>query len=73
MELIARLNRELGIAVLYISHDLLAVSSLCHRVAILHEGKIVESGPVRAIFAAPQHPFTKQLVQAIPSLPGEAK
>jgi len=73
LELLARLNRELHVAVLYISHDLLAVSSFCHRVAILHEGRIVESGQARTIFAAPQHPFTRQLVRAIPNLPNETK
>ncbi len=51
---------------LFISHDLLSVASISHRVEILHEGRIVESGPPGQIFRAPQHPFTQELVGAIP-------
>ena len=69
LELLARLNRELGTAMLYISHDLLSVAGLCHRVAILHQGGIVECGPARQIFSAPQHPYTRQLMGAIPRNP----
>jgi len=67
--LFKRLNRSRGIAILYISHDLASVASLCHRVAILHEGKIVECGSVDRIFLSPQHAYTKQLIAAIPHLP----
>jgi ABC-type dipeptide/oligopeptide/nickel transport system ATPase component len=69
LRLFARLNRELRMAILYISHDLLSVASLCGRVAILHEGEIVEFAPVRDIFQHPAHPYTRRLVAAIPSLP----
>ena len=69
LELLARLNRELGMAILYISHDLLSVASLCHRVAILHEGSIVECGPVSQIFTSPQHPYTRELIASIPKHP----
>ncbi|MBZ5593385.1 MAG: ABC transporter ATP-binding protein [Acidobacteriia bacterium] len=67
--LLARLNRELETAILYISHDLLSVASLCHRVAILHQGSIVECGPVSQIFARPQHPYTRKLLASIPRHP----
>jgi ABC-type glutathione transport system ATPase component len=60
------LNRRDGTAVLFISHDLLSVASLGHRVEILHRGRIVESGPPAAIFTNPQHAFTRDLVSAIP-------
>jgi len=56
-------------SVLYISHDLLAVSSLCHRIAILNEGKIVECGTPQQIFFSSAHPFTRKLVEALPSVP----
>jgi ABC-type dipeptide/oligopeptide/nickel transport system ATPase component len=55
--------------VLYISHDLLSVSSLCHRVAILNEGAVVECGPTEQIFRNPQHPYTRRLIDAIPKHP----
>ncbi len=67
--LFGRLNRERGIAILYISNDLASVASLCHRVAILHEGKIVECNPVEEVFRNPQHSYTRQLIAAIPRLP----
>ena len=69
LALFARLNRELGTAILYISHDLLSVASLCHRIAILHAGEIVECGPTSQIFGAPQHAHTQRLVAALPRLP----
>ena len=67
--LFARLNRELGTAILYISHDLLSVASICHRIAILHEGDIVECGGTEEILEFPQHPYTQKLVAALPGRP----
>jgi peptide/nickel transport system ATP-binding protein len=69
LNLFARLNREMGTAILYISHDLLSVAALCHRICILHEGQIVECGTPDAIFNAPQHEYTRRLVAALPSAP----
>lgn len=69
LSLFARLNRELGTAILYISHDLLSVAALCHRICILHEGQIVECGTPDAIFNSPQHEYTRKLVAALPSAP----
>ncbi len=66
LALFGKLNQEMGMAVLYISHDLLSVASICHRIAILHEGVIVECGRVAQIFRYPVHPYTQRLVQAIP-------
>jgi ABC-type dipeptide/oligopeptide/nickel transport system ATPase component len=61
-------------AILYISHDLLSIASLCQRVAILHEGEIVEFAPVARIFSHPAHPYTRRLIDAIPvsSLSGQS-
>jgi len=69
LSLFARLNRELGMGILYISHDLLSVAALCHRIAILNSGEIIECGPPSQIFGAPQHPYTQKLVAALPRGP----
>jgi ABC-type dipeptide/oligopeptide/nickel transport system ATPase component len=69
LNLFARLNREHGIAMLYISHDLASVASLCHRVAILHQGRIVENAPIEEVFCNPSHEYTKELIAAIPQVP----
>jgi peptide/nickel transport system ATP-binding protein len=69
LELFARLNRETGMSILYISHDLPSVAVICQRIAILHEGQIVESGPTHQIFTAPAHPYTRRLMAALPQLP----
>lgn len=68
LRLFGQLNRELQMAILYISHDLLSVGALCTRVAILYGGEIRESGTTEAIFAAPKHPYTQGLLRAIPAL-----
>ncbi len=67
--LFKRLNRERGIAILYISHDLASVASLCHRVAILHDGGVVECNSVDEVFLNPQRAYTKELIAAIPRVP----
>jgi len=69
LNLFARLNHEMGTAILYISHDLLSVAALCHRICILHEGQIVECGTPDAIFYSPQHEYTRRLVAALPNAP----
>lgn len=66
LRLFEDLNRRHGTAMLFISHDLLSVASIGHRVEILHEGRIVESGAPEQIFREPRHPFTQELVKAIP-------
>jgi ABC-type glutathione transport system ATPase component len=69
LELFARLNRETGMSILYISHDLPSVAGICHRIAILHEGQIVECGPTEQIFTAPVHAYTQRLMAALPQVP----
>jgi peptide/nickel transport system ATP-binding protein len=66
LRLFQELNQRNGTAMLFISHDLPSVASIGHRVEILHEGRIVESGAPEAIFRSPRHPFTQALVGAIP-------
>jgi len=69
LSLFRRLNRELNLAILYISHDLLSVRMLCHRMAILRGGEIVECGIPDTIFSSPRHPYTKSLIAALPVSP----
>jgi len=72
LALFRELNRSTGMAILYISHDLASVAGICDRIAILHEGEIVECGVTEQIFANPQHGYTQRLMAAIPRplLPG---
>lgn len=66
------LNRSIGMAILYISHDLASVASICDRIAILHQGEIVECAATAQIFISPQHPYTQQLMAALPRIPDTA-
>jgi ABC-type dipeptide/oligopeptide/nickel transport system ATPase component len=62
IRLFTELQRKMGSAVLYISHDLLSVASLCNRIAILHDGEIVECGPMQTVLTRPMHRYTQQLL-----------
>ncbi|WP_438482262.1 ABC transporter ATP-binding protein [Oleiharenicola lentus] len=68
LQLLKKLQRELGMAVIFVTHDLAVVSGICDRVQVMYAGRIVESAPTREIFQAPQHPYTKALQRCIPSL-----
>ena len=67
LKLFRSLNEQTGMGMLYISHDMLSVAQLCHRVAVLYQGSVVEVGPTRQIFRSPRHAYTKRLVDSIPS------
>jgi ABC-type dipeptide/oligopeptide/nickel transport system ATPase component len=69
LQLFRKLNHDLGTAILYISHDLLSVASICDRIAILNQGELVESGPTGQIFNHATHPYTRKLIAALPEKP----
>jgi ABC-type dipeptide/oligopeptide/nickel transport system ATPase component len=69
LALFRELNRNTGMAILYISHDLASVAGICDRIAILHEGQVVECNATEEIFANPQHEYTKRLMAAMPQTP----
>ena len=62
LELLERLREELGLALILISHDLGVLAETCDRIAVMYAGRIVEAGPVDAVFASPQHPYTQRLL-----------
>ena len=66
LDLFARLRRERGFACLFVSHDLGAVERIADRIAVMQDGRIVEEGPRDAILDAPQHPYTRALLEASP-------
>jgi peptide/nickel transport system ATP-binding protein len=69
LRLFAALSQKLGISILYISHDLLSVATISHRVAVMFEGKIVECRTTTDIFRDPAHPYTRELIRALPAMP----
>src|SRR5581483_11073933 len=69
LALFRELNRNSGMALLYISHDLASVAGICDRVAILHEGSIVELGSAEEVLTRPHHEYTQRLIAAMPKMP----
>ena len=68
LELISGLQREMGMAVLLITHDLGVIAETCDEVVVMYAGRIVERAPVRELFSSPQHAYTKGLLDSIPKL-----
>lgn len=69
LKLFRELSRASGMAILYISHDLASVAGICDRVAILHEGNIVETGSAAQVLTRPKHEYTQRLIAAMPKMP----
>jgi peptide/nickel transport system ATP-binding protein len=72
LALLRRLQREEGFSVMLITHDLGVVRNVCDRVAVLYAGRVVESATTEALFAAPQHPYTRGLLAAVPRTSADA-
>ncbi len=71
LNLLKKLQKELGISIILITHDLSIIAELADKVAIMYAGKIVEFGPLEKVFLEPQHPYTQALLRSIPRLRGE--
>ena len=70
LELIKELRQKLGMAIVWITHDLGVIAGIADRVMVMYGGQVVEQAPVRELFANPQHPYTRALLKTIPSLTG---
>ena len=70
LELVRDLRRKLGMAIVWITHDLGVIAGIADRVMVMYGGQVVEQAPVRDLFAKPQHPYTRALLKTIPSITG---
>jgi oligopeptide/dipeptide ABC transporter ATP-binding protein len=68
LNLLLELQQKLGLAILFVSHDLRVVRHLAHRVAVMYLGRVVELGPADSLFTTPRHPYTRALLRAAPSM-----
>jgi peptide/nickel transport system ATP-binding protein len=70
LRLLADIRDRLGLTMLFITHDLRVAAQVCDTIAVMRAGEIVEQGPTGRIFAAPQHPYTRELFSAVPGRRG---
>jgi len=68
LDLLKDIQRETGVALIFVTHNLGIVAKMCDRVAVMYAGRIVEQAPVRALFDSPRHPYTRALLGAVPKL-----
>jgi peptide/nickel transport system ATP-binding protein len=66
LQLLRDIQAELGLGLLFITHDLRVAAQLCDRVIVMHQGQIVEEGATAALYARPQHDYTRRLLEAAP-------
>lgn len=71
LELVKELRQKLGMAIVWITHDLGVIAGIADRVMVMYAGQVVEEGPVRSLFANPSHPYTQMLLETVPSISGE--
>ena len=71
IELVRELRTKLGMAIVWITHDLGVVAGIADRVMVMYGGQIVEQGPVKSVLGSPQHPYTRALLKTVPSVRGE--
>jgi oligopeptide/dipeptide ABC transporter ATP-binding protein len=73
LELLAKLRADNGMSILLVSHDFGVIAQLCDRVVVMYGGHVVERGPIEAIYDDPQHPYTRALLDSVPSIEPAAK
>ncbi len=73
IQLLKKLQQEMNLAIIFISHDLSILAQVCEKILIMYAGKAMESADVRALFEKPLHPYTRALIDSFPSLEGERK
>jgi oligopeptide/dipeptide ABC transporter ATP-binding protein len=66
LKLLASLREELGVSIVFVSHDLAVIAQTCRRVAVMYGGMVVERGPVESVFRNPRHPYTLSLLRSVP-------
>ena len=71
LELIRELRHKLGMAIVWITHDLGVIAGIADRVMVMYGGQIVEQAPVGELFAHPRHPYTRALLKTVPSVRGQ--
>lgn len=71
LDIVKRLRKELGMAIIWITHDLGVVAGIADRVAVMYGGFIVEQAPVKKLYSTPKHPYTRGLLSTLPKLEGE--
>ena len=71
LKLLAELRRSLGMAYVFVSHDLNVIRLLCDRVVVMYLGRVMEAGPAQAVFDRPLHPYTASLIAALPRFGGD--
>src|SRR5467141_2950718 len=68
LKLLASLRDELGVSIIFVSHDLAVIAQTCQRVAVMYAGQVIETGPVETVFREPRHPYTLSLLRSVPDI-----